>query len=213
MSTKSRKQVHEYFERKAREKAQELLKLYKEGNRPDKKKAREWDSERSRKQVHIHQPTINGTVSGTINSIGTINSVSGTINGGAFDLKRSDQGEQTKRDPHTKRDTKIEDYFQHEQAQPPHTPQHRIFSCGASKGSRNDESEAGLEQPCTPENIESSKRTRENEEQGWVQRKEIRVDNTEDGSILFDGSVLPRPPRPPNFIPSDDENKMEFTFE
>ncbi|RIA84572.1 hypothetical protein C1645_858971 [Glomus cerebriforme] len=102
------------------------------GNRPDKKKGKEWDTERSRKQVHLHHPTINGTVSGSIGGIGTINSVSGIINGGAFDSKRSNQDEQTKRDLPTKRQ-KIDNYFQCEQDRP-HTPPHRIFSCGASSG-------------------------------------------------------------------------------
>ncbi|CAG8469939.1 12091_t:CDS:2, partial [Acaulospora colombiana] len=67
-------------------KAQELLDLYKqesiftkisgvmEGTRPDKRRARKWENERSNKQVHIHQP-----ISGDINSInGTV------INGGAL---------------------------------------------------------------------------------------------------------------------------------
>ncbi|CAG8703308.1 9611_t:CDS:2, partial [Funneliformis caledonium] len=119
-----------------------------------------------------------------------VSSVSRTINGGAFNLKRSDQGEQFKRDPHTKRDAKIDNYFQYEQVQLPHTPPHCIFLCeassGASEGSKTDkgrESEAGLERPCISENKELSKRSRENKEQEW---------------------------RPPNFIPSDDENN-EFS--
>ncbi|RHZ50407.1 hypothetical protein Glove_499g49 [Diversispora epigaea] len=86
-----------------REKAQELLDNYKQGTHPDKKKAKEWDIERSRKQVYLHQPTIKHshkqfhfhqpTINMTFN--GTINGVNGTINGGAFNInpKKNDQEE------------------------------------------------------------------------------------------------------------------------
>ncbi|CAG8807042.1 19381_t:CDS:2, partial [Gigaspora rosea] len=58
------------------EKAKELLDRYKEGTRPDRKLARNWDKECSHKcksvepSVHVHHPTFigGGTVSGIINS-------------------------------------------------------------------------------------------------------------------------------------------------
>ncbi|CAG8501609.1 11535_t:CDS:2 [Diversispora eburnea] len=61
---------------KKREQAQKLLNNYNQGTRPDRKIAREWEEEHSRKQVHIHQPTFTeiacgGTVYGGANS-GTI---------------------------------------------------------------------------------------------------------------------------------------------
>ncbi|CAI2177335.1 11974_t:CDS:2, partial [Funneliformis geosporum] len=45
--------------------------------RPDYKITKSWENERTRKQVHLHQP-INGTVNGTINT------VNGTISEGEF---------------------------------------------------------------------------------------------------------------------------------
>ncbi|CAG8609742.1 3248_t:CDS:2 [Racocetra persica] len=93
-----------------RKKALELQKLYREasirGNRPDKKRAKEWEKMHSYSRIHIHRSTINGTVQGITNG------VYGTMSGGVFDVKlapkRSNQKEDN--DEGSKR-TKIDQYF------------------------------------------------------------------------------------------------------
>ncbi|RHZ57018.1 hypothetical protein Glove_395g68 [Diversispora epigaea] len=42
----------------SRKKAQELIKLYKQGNRPDKKRAKDWDNIRSCTRIYIDHPTV-----------------------------------------------------------------------------------------------------------------------------------------------------------
>ncbi|CAG8607048.1 5481_t:CDS:2, partial [Paraglomus occultum] len=60
---------------KRRDRARDLLA---KEPRPDYELARRWEKERSRKQVYLHQPTINGTVSGPINGAYITGTVSGT---------------------------------------------------------------------------------------------------------------------------------------
>ncbi|CAG8803629.1 10806_t:CDS:2, partial [Dentiscutata erythropus] len=76
------------------------------GNRPDKKRAKEWEKMHSYSRIHIHRSTINGTVQGITNG------VYGTMSGGVFDVKlapkRSNQKEDN--DKGSKR-TKIDQYF------------------------------------------------------------------------------------------------------
>ncbi|CAG8600442.1 2437_t:CDS:2 [Diversispora eburnea] len=70
------------------EKAQELLDNYKQATK-------EWNNERSRKQIYLHQPTIKHshkqfhfhqpTINMTMN--GMTNGVNGTINGGEFNVR------------------------------------------------------------------------------------------------------------------------------
>ncbi|CAG8527778.1 7277_t:CDS:2, partial [Cetraspora pellucida] len=133
-----------------RENAQKLLDKYKQaisepshkesvgtqGSQPDSKKAKIWEKERSRKQVHIHQPTITTDISGNMGNI-----TAGTISGGTLvcESKRSHEGdEQTKQALLNKR-TKIDDYFPVtlSPCEPPHTPPHRIFPRGSSSGASN----------------------------------------------------------------------------
>ncbi|CAG8659544.1 23937_t:CDS:10 [Cetraspora pellucida] len=112
-----------------------------QGSQPDSKKAKTWERERSRKQVHIHQPTITMDISGNMGNI-----TAGTISGGTLvcESKRSHEGdEQTKQALLNKR-TKIDDYFpvtlspceppHTPPCEPPHTPPHRIFPRGSSSG-------------------------------------------------------------------------------
>ncbi|CAI2186061.1 1680_t:CDS:2, partial [Funneliformis geosporum] len=55
----------------------------------DQEIVRKWENERTHKQEHIHQPTINETVSGTIGIVGT-----GTISGGTFGVEISKKRDQ-----------------------------------------------------------------------------------------------------------------------
>jgi len=66
-----------------------LLDKHRKEPKPDQELARKWENERSRKQVYLHQPTINGTVSGTINGAGTVGTINGTgtISGGTFGVE------------------------------------------------------------------------------------------------------------------------------
>ncbi|CAG8608136.1 11299_t:CDS:2 [Diversispora eburnea] len=76
------------------------------GNRPDKKRSKEWEKVHSNMQINIRRSTINGTVRGITNG------VYGTMSGGVFDVKpapkRSNQKETDNKD--SKR-LKINDYF------------------------------------------------------------------------------------------------------
>ncbi|GES90139.1 hypothetical protein GLOIN_2v1785886 [Rhizophagus clarus] len=54
-----------------------FLDRYRKDPKPDRKTARSWEKERTRKQIHLHQP-INGTINGSINTVngrrvGTVN--------------------------------------------------------------------------------------------------------------------------------------------
>ncbi|RGB22339.1 hypothetical protein C1646_677922 [Rhizophagus diaphanus] len=66
-------------------------------NRPDKKRAKEWEKTRSNTQINIHRSTINGTVRGITNG------VYGPMSGGVFDVKlapkRSNQKENNDKVP------------------------------------------------------------------------------------------------------------------
>ncbi|CAI2186212.1 7886_t:CDS:2 [Funneliformis geosporum] len=117
--------------------------------KPDNELAR-WENERSHKQVHLHQPTINGTISGPINgayvtggTVGTVNGT-GTISGGTFDVESFASKKRDQED--------YQEELQRKQARidgenlqpiynvqippprvvtpphPPQTPEHQIFS-------------------------------------------------------------------------------------
>ncbi|UZO12431.1 uncharacterized protein OCT59_003968 [Rhizophagus irregularis] len=60
-----------------------LLDKYRKEPKTDQEIAKKWENERTHKQVHIHQPTINGTVT-AIGIVGT-----GTISGGTFGVETS----------------------------------------------------------------------------------------------------------------------------
>ncbi|CAG8681000.1 7481_t:CDS:10 [Funneliformis mosseae] len=68
-----------------------------QSNRPDKKRAKEWEKTRSNTQINIHRSTINGTVGGITNG------VYGPMSGGVFDVKlapkRSNQKENNDKVP------------------------------------------------------------------------------------------------------------------
>ncbi|RHZ90215.1 hypothetical protein Glove_4g17 [Diversispora epigaea] len=63
-------------------KAQELFELYKLASTP-----KEWNNKCSCLQIHIHYPTVNGTISRTINSVNVVNGVNGNIASDVFNVK------------------------------------------------------------------------------------------------------------------------------
>ncbi|CAG8628119.1 1182_t:CDS:2, partial [Acaulospora morrowiae] len=89
------------------------------GSRPDSKKAKNWEKEHSRKQVHIHRPKITTDISGNMGNI-----TAETIGGGTlvWNPKEVMKG--------------IDEHFLGtlSPCEPPHTPPHRIFPCGSSSG-------------------------------------------------------------------------------
>ncbi|CAB4387417.1 unnamed protein product [Rhizophagus irregularis] len=94
--------IADYEQGKRQEQANLLLSRYREDSQPDFKLARKWEKERSRKQVHYHQPTItdiNGNMTGNI----------GTITGGSFVVgskrkqEESDDDFQPPKTPSTKK--------------------------------------------------------------------------------------------------------------
>ncbi|CAG8525117.1 10442_t:CDS:2, partial [Acaulospora colombiana] len=107
--------------------------------KPDHELARRWEKERSHKQVHLHQPTINGTVSGPINgayvsggTVGTVNGT-GTISGGTFgDYHEELQRKQARIDGENLQPIYNVQIPPPRVVTPPHpprtTPEHQIFS-------------------------------------------------------------------------------------
>ncbi|CAG8786036.1 16255_t:CDS:2 [Gigaspora margarita] len=86
----------------------------KTGDKPDKKRAKEWEKTRSCTRVHINRRTLSGA---TIN--GTINNINGSISGGVFDVKSTPKRtNQEKDDDKVQKRTRIDDYFQR-------TPEHQ----------------------------------------------------------------------------------------
>ncbi|RGB24778.1 hypothetical protein C1646_485103 [Rhizophagus diaphanus] len=86
---KSLETIYDYEHGKRQEMARFLLDKYRKEPKTDQEIARKWENERTHKQVHIHQPTINGTVTGTIGIVGT-----GTISGGTFGVETSKKRDQ-----------------------------------------------------------------------------------------------------------------------
>ncbi|CAG8755551.1 4214_t:CDS:2, partial [Cetraspora pellucida] len=84
------------------------------GDKPDKKRAREWEKTRSCIRVHIDHQTLRGA---TIN--GAINNINGSISGGVFDVKSTPKRtNQENDDDKVQKRTRIDDYFQR-------TPEHQ----------------------------------------------------------------------------------------
>ncbi|CAG8661471.1 4409_t:CDS:2, partial [Paraglomus occultum] len=114
--------------------------------KPDQELARKWENERSRKQIYLHQPTINGTVGGTINGAGTVGTINGTgtISGGTFGVESFASKKRDQEDYHEELQRK-QARIDGENLQPiynvqipplrvvapphpPRTPEHQIFS-------------------------------------------------------------------------------------
>ncbi|CAI2181936.1 2575_t:CDS:2 [Funneliformis geosporum] len=101
--------------------------------KPDNELAR-WENERSHKQVHLHQPTINGTISGPINgayvtggTVGTVNGT-GTISGGTFDVESFASKKRDQENLQPIYNVQIPPPRVVTPPHPPQTPEHQIFS-------------------------------------------------------------------------------------